>query len=117
MSESSKLATRGDNADLEVGRRRALEPLLVDLAGLRSCCGPFRGPIDERRLRRRCSRRGMGEEFPEIVGLCHAHSHVARGPQALERRPRLVSGRLSERVGAEAQQNRLDDRRVVEQRV
>jgi hypothetical protein len=109
MPESSQLAARCGNADLEVGRRRALEPILVGWAALRTCCGAFRGPIDEPRLRRRWSRRGKGEEFPQIAGLRHAHSHVAWGPRALEPRQRLVPGRLSKRGSTATGGERQDD--------
>jgi hypothetical protein len=117
VPSSSQLACRCGDADLEIGRWLAAERVPVDWRALRSGCRARRGVVDQRVAGRSGPWRGAGEQFSEIIGVRHACSQVARVPGACGPReqPVMPIG-LVECVGTEPQQNRLDDRCVIEKR-
>ena len=118
VPSSSQLAIRGSEADLEIGQWLASERVPFDWCAFRSHGRAGRGVFDQRVPGRSWSWRGTGEKFSEIIGLRHARSHVARAPGASKpRKQPLMPLWLVEGLWAEAPENRLHDRRVIEVRL
>jgi hypothetical protein len=115
VSASSQLAGRGGDPDLEIGGRLRAERVAVDFRALRPGGRAGRGVLDKCEPVRSGPRCSAREQFSEIIRPRHACSEVARVPGASDPgKQAVVPPRPVERVGGEAQQDRLDDRGVVE---
>src|SRR5580693_1590073 len=110
VSSSSQLTGRRGDPDLEIGCWRRAELVTIDFRALWSGRRARRGVLDQCepvRGRPWCAAR---EQFSEITGLRHARSQVARVPGAYGASEQAAVPRgLVERVGGEAQQDRLND--------
>jgi hypothetical protein len=115
VSSSSQLACRCGDPDLEVGCWRQAECVAVDFRALWSGCRARRGVLDQCEAVWSWARCGACKQFSEIMGSRHACSQVTRVPGAGgPGEQAAVPLGLVERVRGEAQQDRLDDRGVVE---
>ena len=115
---SSQLASRGGDADLELRRWPASGVISFDWRAFGSHGRARRGVLYQRVPVWRWSWRRTCEKFSEIIGLRHTCSHVPGVPGASEPRQQpLMPLWLVEGSRAEAQQNRLHDRRVIEERL
>jgi hypothetical protein len=112
---SSQLAGRCGEPYLEIGCWRQAERVAVDFRALWPGCRACRGVLDQCEAVWGWAWCGTGKQFSEIMGLRNACSQVARVPGACgPGEQAAVPPGLAERTGGEAQQDRLDDRGVVE---
>ena len=115
VSLSSQLPGSCGDLDLEVGCRPGTESVAVDLRALWPG-GRARGSVlDQCEPVGGWPRCAAGEQFTELMGLRRAGSEVTRLPGGCgPGEQAVVPLGLVKRVGGEAQQDRLDDRGVVE---
>jgi hypothetical protein len=117
MSAASQQAGRGSDVLLQV--RRWLPVGFMFIGGGRRCL--FRragfGGRYQLVVRWRGSWRGVGEELSQVAGVRNACSQVVRMAGAKPGGQALPVTSVLEVGGAKPQQDRLDDRCVIEQRV
>jgi hypothetical protein len=117
VSSSSQLTGGRGDLDLKIGCWRQADHVAVDFHALRSCCGAGRSVLNHREPVGCGPRGGARQQFSKVVGLRHPSSEVVRAPRACgPGEHAAVPFRPVKRVGSEAQQDRLDDRGVVENR-
>src|SRR5437667_10064597 len=111
MSAASEQVSRSGDVPLPVCRRLGI--------GFRFTGGgcPGRGGCYQPVVDWGGAWRGACQKFSQVVGVCDACSQVARMAGSEPGRQALPAISVVEVGGAEAQQDRLDDRCVIEERV